>query len=95
MAEQRIQIALPPKYLAGVFADFVRAWHTKDSFVLDFAAFTEPVVRDDETGDYVHNAAIVSRVRIPPSQVFELMKALEQQLSAWEKEQGGEPLRRR
>jgi hypothetical protein len=86
MAEQRIQIALPPKHLAGVFADFVRAWHTKDAFVLDFAALTEPVQRDDDSGDLVHNAAIVSRVRIPPSQVFELMKALEQQLSAWEKE---------
>lgn len=34
---------------------------------------------------------IVSRVRIPPSQVFELMKALEQQLSAYEKEIGGSP----
>ncbi|MDR1450074.1 MAG: DUF3467 domain-containing protein [Propionibacteriaceae bacterium] len=87
MAEQRIQIALPSAQLAGVFADFIRAWHTKDCFVLDFASFTEPVVREEGTGDFVHNAAVVSRVRIPPSQVFEFMKALEQQLSAWEKEQ--------
>jgi hypothetical protein len=94
MAEQRIQIALPPKHVAGVFADFVRAWHTKDSFVLDFAAFTEPVIREESTGDFVHNAAIVSRVRIPPSQVFELMKALEQQLSSWEKEQDADKRRR-
>ncbi|MDR0416195.1 MAG: DUF3467 domain-containing protein [Propionibacteriaceae bacterium] len=94
MAEQRIQIALPPKHVAGVFADFVRAWHTKDSFVLDFAAFTEPVIREEDTGDFVHNAAIVSRVRIPPSQVFELMKALEQQLSSWEKEQDVDKRRR-
>jgi hypothetical protein len=86
MPEQRIQIALPPDQLAGVFADFVRAWHTKDAFVLDFAALTEPVQRDDDTDVLVHNAAVVARVRIPPSQVFELMKALEQQLSAWEKE---------
>jgi len=30
----------------------------------------------------------VSRVRIPPDQVFELMKALEQQLTMWENETG-------
>jgi hypothetical protein len=30
-------------------------------------------------------------VRIPPSQVFEIMKALEQQLSAWENERKAQP----
>jgi hypothetical protein len=85
--EQRIQISLPPDQLSGEFADFVRAWHTKDCFVLDFSSFTEPAIRDEASGDLILNATIVSRVRIPPSQVFELMKALEQQLSLWEKEQ--------
>jgi hypothetical protein len=87
MAEQRIQINLPPDKVAGVFADFVQVWHTSDSFVMDFAALASPVKPDDETGDMVHNAAVVSRVRIPPSQVFELMKALNTQLTAWENEQ--------
>ena len=31
-------------------------------------------------------ARVVARVRIPPSQVWELMKALEQNLSAYERE---------
>jgi hypothetical protein len=39
-----------------------------------------------EDDKVIRDATVVSRVRIPPSQVFELMKALEQQLSAWEKE---------
>ncbi len=34
----------------------------------------------------VRRAQVVARVRIPPSQVFEVMKVLEQQLSAWERE---------
>ena len=33
-------------------------------------------------------ARVVARVRIPASQVFELMKALEQQLTAWELQTG-------
>jgi len=86
MAEQRFQINIPQKLTPGVYADFIRAWHTKDAFVLDFANLVEPVRAEDDT--MLVNATVVSRVRIPPSQVFELMKALEQQLSAWEKETG-------
>lgn len=75
---------MPSDLAAGVFADFIRAWHTQEAFVLDFAAFADPPrAEEDRT---ILDATIVSRVRIPPSQVFELMKALEAQLSAWEKE---------
>jgi len=84
----RIQLALPPDKATGVFADFVRAWHTKDSFILDFSAYMEPPVRDETDTDIVQQSAVVSRVRIPPAQVFELMRALEQQLTAWEAETG-------
>ncbi len=82
----RIQLTLPTDQSAGVFADFVRAWHTKDSFILDFASYVEPAVRDEAHDDIMQQSTVVSRVRIPPAQVFELMKALEQQLSAWESE---------
>jgi formate dehydrogenase assembly factor FdhD len=88
MNEQRLQINLPTEQNAGVFADFVRAWHTKDAFVLDFATLIQPPHNDQEANQVVLDASVVSRVRIPPAQVFELMKALEQQLSAWEKENG-------
>ncbi|MDR0847931.1 MAG: DUF3467 domain-containing protein [Propionibacteriaceae bacterium] len=82
----RIQLNLPQDKAPGVFADFVRAWHTRDAFVLDFSSYTDPPVRDEVAEDIVQQSAVVSRVRIPPAQVFELMKALEQQLSAWESE---------
>ncbi|HET6907953.1 MAG TPA: DUF3467 domain-containing protein [Mycobacteriales bacterium] len=74
------QIHLPDDLVQGTYADFVSVWHSKDVFVLDFAVLGQPVVN----GQLV--SRIVSRVRIPPSQVFEIMKALEQQLTAWENE---------
>jgi hypothetical protein len=86
MSEQRLQINLPSEQNAGVFADFVRAWHTNDAFVLDFASLIQPPRTDEPGGPVVLDASVVARVRIPPAQVFELMKALEQQLSSWEKE---------
>ncbi|MDR3070365.1 MAG: DUF3467 domain-containing protein [Propionibacteriaceae bacterium] len=87
MTEHRIQINVPTDELAGSYADFVQAWHTNDYFVLDYAVWANLPVPDPDSGDLVHNATVVSRVRIPPAQVFELMKALNTQLDMWEKEQ--------
>ncbi|MGV9560919.1 DUF3467 domain-containing protein [Streptomyces sp. NPDC003480] len=89
---QEIQVEIPTEVETGVYADFVSIWHTPESFVLDFAGLrrSPELQADPNTGAQkaVVPVKIVSRVRIPPAQVFELMKALEQQLSAWEVETG-------
>jgi hypothetical protein len=84
----RVDITTPDAQVAGVAADLVGVWHTAESFVLDFSAFADPARLEDEDGVdvLVQRAQVVARVRIPPSQVFEIMKALEQQLTAWERE---------
>ncbi|MFN8074727.1 MAG: DUF3467 domain-containing protein [Kineosporiaceae bacterium] len=92
--EHRMEIVMPETHVAGVHADLVGVWHTRDSFVLDFSAIVEPARLEPVSADeaaVVERAQVVSRVRIPPSQVFEIMKALEQQLSIWERETGSRP----
>ena len=78
--EQQAHLHIPEDRLEGTYADFVSVWHSRDVFVLDFAVLSQP------TTPQQLSARVVSRVRIPPSQVFEIMKALEQQLTAWENE---------
>jgi hypothetical protein len=78
--EQQAHLHIPEDHLEGTYADFVSVWHSRDVFVLDFAVLSQP------TTPQQLSARVVSRVRIPPSQVFEIMKALEQQLTAWENE---------
>ncbi len=78
--QQQANIHIPDEAIDGTYADFVSVWHSKDVFVLDFAVLSQP-----PTPAHL-NSRVVSRVRIPPSQVFEIMKALEQQLTAWESE---------
>ncbi len=81
---QQLNISMPEGAAIGVYADFVSVWHTNDIFILDFAALVRP---PQATTDGVEaDVQVVSRVRIPPGQVFEIMKALEVQLSAWESE---------
>lgn len=90
--EHRVEITVPPDHEVGVYAGFASVWRTQDSFVIDFSTEVRPseVAEDAESGTrYVHvPARVVSRVRIPPSQVWELMKSLEQNLSAYERESG-------
>lgn len=88
---QVFQVEVPADVHAGTYADFVSIWHTPDCFVLDFAALKQPPMpATDETGQdiTVLPTKIVARVKVPPAQVFEIMKALSSQLTAWETEQG-------
>jgi hypothetical protein len=91
--EQRLTMDITPEVEGGVYANFVNVWHSKDEFTFDFGAMSRPPrAGHDESGEFMHLATrIVARVRVPPGQVFEIMKALETQLSAWETETGQRP----
>ena len=95
MADERprqFEIDLPPEVIPGHYADFANVWHTPNVFVMDFVTLAQPPrdSTDPETGapQLVVPARVVSRTRIPPEQVFELAKALTQQLEFWEQETG-------
>lgn len=86
------EIDLPPEVVPGHYADFANVWHTPTVFVMDYVTLAQPPREDvdPESGDprLVVPARVVSRIRIPPEQVFELAKALTQQLEMWEQETG-------
>ncbi len=94
MAEDIHEIDIPEDVAPGVFADFVGVWHTPDAFVFDFASMVAPPEEaTNELGEQVTRlqSRIVSRVRVPPAQILEIMKALNHQLDAWEQETGNRP----
>ena len=78
-------IKVPQEVQAGVPVDFAGVWRTNETLVLDFSVQTEPT-RPDADGNPVLNARTVARVRVPVAQGFELMRALNAQLTAWERE---------
>jgi hypothetical protein len=91
VVENRFEVSILPELEGGVYASFANLWHGPDVFTIDFAALSAPPERvEDEEGTAYNRfqTRVVARVRIPPGQVFELMKALEIQLSAWESETG-------
>ncbi|MGN6199144.1 DUF3467 domain-containing protein [Humibacter sp.] len=87
----QINFDIPTEVEAGSFADFASIWHTDSVFVLDFASLRGPATETlDEDGEPQRsvNARVVTRVRIPPEQVFELAKALTRELELWEQQTG-------
>jgi hypothetical protein len=84
-----LELNLPPELEAGVYASFAAVWQDNDTFVLDFAVHTRPPepVPDLESGAVTSvrvPARVVSRVRIPSGQAWDLMRALNDQLDRWE-----------
>ena len=82
----------PGDKIAGHHADFASIWHTPDTFVMDFLVYAQPpgVQPNPMTGQPISvvNSQLVTRVRIPQKQVFEIMKGLGEQLTLWERETG-------
>ncbi len=83
---------MPEDLEAGVYANAVSVWHTPTEFTLDFLVHVTgpaPVQLPNGSETLAPRMRAVARVKLPPAQIFELMKALERQLSMFEHEQRG------
>ena len=74
---------ITPETEGGVYSNFVAVWHTAHEFTLDFCSTQPPQV--DDSGDQFVPARVVSRVKIPPTMLFELLKALNTNMTNYEK----------
>lgn len=83
--QPKYAITVPQDVLAGVPVDFAGVWRTNETLVLDFNVQAEPVSPGPD-GTPTIKGVTVARVRVPVAQGFELMRALNTQLTAWEKE---------
>jgi hypothetical protein len=72
------EIAVPPELLGGVYANLLGVWHTAHEFTLDFAAAMSQ--EDGMLG--------VSRIRVAPTVVFEMMQNINRELAIYEQKFG-------
>jgi hypothetical protein len=87
-------LQVPDALEGGVYSNVVVVWHTPYEFTLDFAVMLLPqMVTPTEGGQPVRvtPARVVSRVKIPPSAVFELMRALSENEHLYEENIGPIP----
>ena len=80
-ARPSFALQVPDALEGGVYSNLVAVWHTPYEFTLDFAVMLPTqMVTPPDGGEPVRvtPARVVSRVKIPPATVFELMQALSQ-----------------
>lgn len=90
MADENLQVEIrvPPDLEGGSYSNFVGVWHTPHEFTIDFCS-TQP----NNPGEELKLSAVaVSRVKLPPSLVFDVLRALSDNLDKYEKTFG--PIRR-
>jgi hypothetical protein len=87
---QPVQLAVhvPPELQTGRYANLLGVWHTAHEFTLDFSV-TMPVTPADDSGaPPMVPCEVVARVKVAPSLVFELMRALNENMTGYEQAYG-------
>lgn len=76
---------VPPELEGGSYANLVGVWHTPYDFTLDFAATLQP----EQVGDQVMvPARVTSRVKVPVTVIFDLIRALNENMTRYEQQYG-------
>ena len=87
------QLRTPEKQATGVYANGIGVWSTQTEFVLDFMASLPIEMALDQNGNHIAVAPqqLVSRVKIPPPLVFQVMRNLNTAMDQYEAQYGKIP----
>jgi hypothetical protein len=86
--EQRdIQVSVPEAIQAGAYAGGAMVWHTAHEFTLDFIQILPPYPESPGTVQCL----VTSRVKIPPTVIFDLLRALNDNMTKYEAKFGEIP----
>jgi hypothetical protein len=80
-----IAFQVPEELRAGAYANLLAVWHTAHEFTLDFAVSGLP--REVEQGRQIP-APVVARVKVPPSVIFSIARAIADNVDRYEKQFG-------
>lgn len=83
-----MEVQADPAMTGGVYANTLAIWHTAHEFTLDFLVQSSPAQpAQTPDGQAVINAPhrLVSRVRIPPSAAFDVLRALNENMTNYER----------
>ncbi|HVT20689.1 MAG TPA: DUF3467 domain-containing protein [Mycobacteriales bacterium] len=86
MSEQQIEIQVPDDMQNGVYANMAVVWHTPFDFTMDFAVLQPTMPGAD--GSAVTPARVVARVKFPPAQIFQLLQAINANMTKYEESFG-------
>jgi hypothetical protein len=79
-------VQVSPELEGGAYANFLTVWHTGYEFTLDFAVIQPAIPQDpqDPTSSLTVPCRVVARVKIPPTLIFDIMRALNENMTTYE-----------
>ncbi len=85
-APLHFEMQVPEDQAAGVYANFLGVWHTAHEFTLDFAVTQPASLAQTQDGQTVTRVPcqVVTRVKVPPTVLFDFLRTLNENLSNWE-----------
>jgi hypothetical protein len=80
------QVYVRPEWEGGVYSNFVSVWHSPYEFTLDFCATQppQPVDPEDPETAVVVPCSVVARVKIPVTLIFDVLRALNENMTRYE-----------
>ena len=79
-----LKIDVPPDLEGGTYANVLNVWHTAYEFTLDFGVMQQVGEPEDADAALQVPVRVVSRVRIPVTLLFEVLKALNTNMTGYE-----------
>jgi Protein of unknown function (DUF3467) len=82
----RFEMSISEGDVIGTYSNFLGVWHTAHEFTLDFAVTQPAMAGTDEEGNSVTRVPcqVVSRVRVPPTVLFDFLRTINENLSNYE-----------
>ncbi len=80
------EVRVPSEQEPGVYANVLTVWHTAHEFTLDFSAAlpAQPTEQPDGSSQVVQPCLVTSRVRVPVSVVFDMIRTINENLTRYE-----------
>lgn len=89
-SQNPFQLIVPPELAGGVYMNFFGAWHTAYEFTLDFAVTEESrhIDPDDRDSPLRIPCRLVSRVKVPATMIFDVIRILNLEMTEYERRFG-------
>lgn len=84
MADVQLNVELPNEMRVGVAAEIAAVWHTREGFTIDFISPYSPAVPGAD-GQATQPAQVVSRVRLPVGVIFQVARAISENVAIYER----------
>lgn len=79
-----LHFLVPEELGGGTYANVLNVWHTAYEFTLDFGVMEPAAAPPEGAGPVQVPVRLVSRVRIPVTLLFEVLKALNTNMTSYE-----------